>query len=86
MEGATGETDMEEEYGRYADKEEEKGDDGGHDDGLEEEEGEELRVWLGRRRSGGGGGSGVGMVAIDVVRHLSLVHETGFNFILFLYL
>ena len=47
MEGAAGETDVEDEYGGYADKEEEKGDDSGHDDGLEEEEGEELRV-LGR--------------------------------------
>ena len=90
MEGATGETDVEDEYGGYTDKEEEKGDDSGHDDGLEEEEGEELRVWFGRRWPGSG--SGVGMVAVDVVRHLDLevfgVEEQGmvFNFILFLYL
>nr|CAN65304.1 hypothetical protein VITISV_042318 [Vitis vinifera] len=70
MEDAAGETDVEEEYGGYADKEEEKGDDSGHDDGLEEEEGEELRVWFGRRWPGSG--SGVGMVAVDVVRHLDL--------------
>lgn len=72
MEGATGETDVEEEYGGYANKEEEKRDNGGDDNGLEEEKWDELRVWFGRKwpRGAGASGGGVGMLPVDEVWHL----------------